>query len=611
MVAPSLSQAVISAASIPNAVAISISGATSPFSFVTVTLEEVVAPRVLEGLTTILLDATSYRSLPQSAVSAALLQALIQPLTMTFNLSSSVIDIPICSKIITTTCVTTLVQYSISVSLFNETGDQVGDAIKPIPFTPVDVLAVAPVISVTTLEDSINMTWVDANTDVEGYAIRVFFDVEGNSPDLPKYNASKFLPNELLVNATLSNTSTSYTITGCFPTDTGGTHCIYPWTVYQVVMNSIDELRDIATSLLAVTQEGRQRAVAGPNDYSPVRNPTTFVIRTYLPRPWAGQPLNFTAYWTGQYNQSGSFNAPFSNSTLQHLELTSIGSCVDLTTLRIFNLIPYSQITVYFASINRAGVALQYSGPVVAYTAESFANTPNPPVLTVDTNTSTLVVVTWSQPVPPYGIIIRYQLSVGYSPFSPFSNYSIIYDSKNTTITYALFDPSVITSADVRVRAYTSVGAGPWSDAAVDKRPTIDTPAASNKGAERDTLIGTLVPLSFILVVVVLILIFRKPRIVVENFSFPVPDAWEMDRKRLTIEHMIGEGISGKVHRAILHFLVENHAGKFKRGEQGSVQLNLRRLCGFAADIANGMAFLSKKKWVHRGRVCIMTERFN
>ena len=58
-------------------------------------------------------------------------------------------------------------------------------------------------------------------------------------------------------------------------------------------------------------------------------------------------------------------------------------------------------------------------------------------------------------------------------------------------------------------------------------------------------------------------------------------------------------------------FLVENHAGKFKRGEQGPVQLNLRRLCGFAADIANGMAFLSKKKWVHRGRVCIMTERFN
>ena len=278
MVVPSLSQAVISTTPVLNAVTININGATTPYMSVTVIVEEQVALSVLDRLSAILLSETSYRMEPQSSVRASLKTFLFQPLILTFASSTSV-NIPLCNKLVSAACVTPFIQYSISASMYNETGEKVGETSTTF-FTPTDVLDIAPVISSTaTLEDSINITWTDANHDVEAYVIRVFFDVEGNSPELSKYNASTYLPNELLVNVTLSHDTFSHVITGCFPTDPGDTHCIYPWTVYQVVLISIDQIRrNVSTQLLTVTQEGRQRVVAGPSDISPVRNPTAFVL---------------------------------------------------------------------------------------------------------------------------------------------------------------------------------------------------------------------------------------------------------------------------------------------------------------------------------------------
>ena len=339
---------------------------STPFTTLSVTSQEVLSASLLSTVASALYAGSSYEYMGKLAAETAVL-SLFPMITLTStssNSSSSSVSFPLCSKLTATGCVVPGIRYNITVSLMD--GDGVALESVSLTTSPVDQLYSPPRgLAATTGEGSIQVSWIhpdtaiNPNNTVLQYAVAVYFDAEGNAPDLGTYaNTTADMPNQLLVNITLGATATSASISGCYAMTLGSTHCIYPWTVYQITVTAVGTLRDDQAQVFAVTQEGPQRVVAGSSDIAPVTNPTSFIIRTYIPRPWAGAPLNYSVYWTGQFNQSGSFNAPITTSATAHVESLSFGVCTNLHTLRIFNVIPYSVITAYFAPINAAGIAV-------------------------------------------------------------------------------------------------------------------------------------------------------------------------------------------------------------------------------------------------------------
>ena len=284
-----------------------------------------------------------------------------------------------------------------------------------------------------------------------------------------------------------------------------------------------------------------------------VSSAALIAIRTIIPTPWAGMPVNFSCHYTGTYNQTGSFNDFIqSNNPNARVEGLYYPNNASFWIIRIAKLIPYSTITLYFAPVTVAGVALNYSGPATVVLPPTAANTPSPPILTRDTTNSSNIIISWYAPYPPYGLIILYQVCINYDVYSPL-NFTVVYNSTNTSVTSVALSSSIVYTNNVRVRAFTSVGPSAWSDEAVNLVPTTPPIEISSSSDTGIILAAVLVPvLAVVVVALVILLLVRYKRRPYDELKFPAPDQWEVSAKRIVLISKIGEGAFGAVFSAYL-----------------------------------------------------------
>jgi hypothetical protein len=392
-----------------------------------------------------------------------------------------------------------------------------------------------------------------------GYRVEVRFDVEENAPMLLTYEQSLNiqLPSALLIEPLFPPNTTSCLIRGCYhviglssPTQQ---HCLSPWTVYQVVVTAVGSLYDGYARSFAVTLEERQRTSGIGGQYVADSTTDTVLIRATVPQPLSGQPLSFACHWIGQYNQSGSFMDPITTipgSTVEAVGLS--GLCQSSYIIRIFNVIPYSEVTAWFASVNSAGPSLSFVDPVVVRTLETYANIITNLTIQSHHNTTTIAVIAWDPPYPPYGIIVRYQLMTGLDPQRPASSGTIVYDSNDTTTLRAFIDLDDIPSdGNVRARAFTRVGAGQWSGTAVNVVPSASSSSWSS--VARNVVLEIVLPiLTLVIIMAALVMVYQRRRRSLEVFTFPPPDRWELRPSSLELRGSIGKGAFGKVCEAVL-----------------------------------------------------------
>ena len=480
------------------------------------------------------------------------------------------LTVPRCANTIpnTTQCLQANTVYSSVISAFNGS-DVLLDAFT-LTIGPVPKVNAAPAsLSLTPGQYSIEAAWshptpiANASNTVQTYRIQIFLADEGNFQDLAGYAASPsaLMPVELDLGATLDSNLVVYNITGCYNGSDALVHCIAPWTVYQVVVTAIgSEFTDSAFAIAATLTAPQPHAVNSTwFSYSP--STTQFTIRTSLPFPWTGQPTAYYYQWTGDYNQAGNQTTVISTVPGALVEALSFANTgVPIHVLRMFNLIPATTIIAYFAPVNSAGRALELSGPVIGRTRETAANTPLAPILSAGaeySNFSSAFVVTWSAPVPPFGVIVRYQIAINFDQFNPVDSFIIVYDSINTTIFETELNATValtLMNGDVRVRAFTSTGPSSWSDRAIDNRPipVVPTTSPQTRTISGGAIAAIVVPITAVLILLVLLVLSKNRRVKEDIFEFPAPDEWEIAPTTLHIKDTIGSGAFGKVYSAML-----------------------------------------------------------
>jgi hypothetical protein len=206
--------------------------------------------------------------------------------------------------------------------------------------------------------------------------------------------------------------------------------------------------------------------------------------------------------------------------------------------IRFTSLIPFTNYTYWFSPITSAGPALVEGGPYRIRTLQSAANQPPAPFL-YDSSHSDFVIVSINPPVPPYGIIVRYDIGVPSSmdvlKFDVLHSTTDISSSGNATLSTARIDVS-----SIRVRAYTSVGPGPWSDRAIDKRTPYTAPL-EDQGEALTIGLSIILPIVVLLIIVVMWLM-RRHREDLKHpvFPFPPSDHWEIDRTLIEFNELLG-----------------------------------------------------------------------
>jgi hypothetical protein len=147
--------------------------------------------------------------------------------------------------------------------------------------------------------------------------------------------------------------------------------------------------------------------------------------------------------------------------------------------------------------------------------------------------------VVMSAPVPPYGIIVRYD--IGVPSAQDVLELDVLFSTTNITSTNVTLFLDGIDVSSIRVRAYTSVGPGPWSDRAVvrrsDEAPVLEEYRPEALGIS----LGVVVPIMFLLIILVVWLVRRhRDDLKHPPFPFPPPDHWEIDRSLIEFNELLG-----------------------------------------------------------------------
>ena len=415
-----------------------------------------------------------------------------------------------------------------------------------------------------TTDSTVSLTWnppreLAAASSVY-YDVRVRYESEGDAPHLEEYMS---LDRDLVHELELVSGGGPYSfhtdegrieLNGCFEVNgDGATHCIAPWTVYQITIDSHGDNVTVRDVVFATTKDGRMKYSTHYDII--VEFPNILVHRSYIPEPWQGDPIAYNLRIQSEYgvvtesNNVSVYLSPHPKSIETFIAISSY-TIVERQThpeddspifaIRFTNLSPYTRYTYWITPITSAGPALVEGGPFYARTLESTANRPPAPVISDSPLGDDYVMVSFAAPVPPYGIITKYD--VGVPNAIDVVRFDVLHSATNMSMTNATINVRGIDATSIRVRAYTSVGAGPWSDRAVDMR----TPARVSLQESTDNTalgasLGVILPILVVLVVLV-VWLMRKRRKDERHpvFPFPPPDRWEIDRSLLEFNELLG-----------------------------------------------------------------------
>jgi hypothetical protein len=166
------------------------------------------------------------------------------------------------------------------------------------------------------------------------------------------------------------------------------------------------------------------------------------------------------AYFEWEELRCQDLNGEFDGFSYRLVDMTSglaptMGK-TNVTHLWLEGLSGFTQYEITVCAFNHTFASP--ADPLVFNTPEDIPTAPRD-VLVYERTSSSLTVV-WKAPVPPNGIITKYDLKYYTSDSEKIlvqsaDTYKVVLSNLTANVSYGL-----------RVRAYTSVGEGPWSDAA-------------------------------------------------------------------------------------------------------------------------------------------------
>jgi hypothetical protein len=163
------------------------------------------------------------------------------------------------------------------------------------------------------------------------------------------------------------------------------------------------------------------------------------------------------------------------------------------------------------------------------------------------------VLVSWTEPSPLPGVILRYDLVNNLNDGSSGGN--LLYSGNSTTVT--LQRP---VDLDFRVRAVTAAGEGPYSSSSVIVSSTSDAQLVSRPEFYAPIAAGLALLLIIIFVVVRK---YREQRRKASALAFVAPkaDEWERDPTQVTLGRKLGQGNFGIVYSAAATNITEDKPG--------------------------------------------------
>jgi hypothetical protein len=164
-----------------------------------------------------------------------------------------------------------------------------------------------------------------------------------------------------------------------------------------------------------------------------------------------------------------------------------------------------------------------------------------------------VVVVSWTEPSPLPGVILRYDLinnlddglSVG----------TLLYSGNDTVVTL----PRPI-DVDFSVRAVTAAGEGEYSNPSMVVSSTSNSQLVSRPEFFAPIAAGLAL---LLIIIIVVVRKYREQRRKTEALAFVAPkaDEWERDPTQVTLGRKLGQGNFGIVFSAVASNITEDHPG--------------------------------------------------
>jgi cbb3-type cytochrome oxidase subunit 3 len=333
---------------------------------------------------------------------------------------------------------------------------------------PGDILEVAPVnttlrlqVNASTTATTVTLEWTALAhaTSPSGYALWLKYASAYNgylaeADDLESLNlAVELVPVNSSTRIALPGSASTYTFAGCFrDSATSAQHCISPWTVYRAfVLPLFDGVSGAPSLATAVTLVGDTAdiVVLEVEEVSA----SSITLAWTMSSPLAGPIESFSLQILGS---SGDRNISYTNT-----RSASDQAANSRYSFTVADLQPYTQYQFVLEARGTASTGTDTAANLTTSTAESVPSKMNAVVVSFDDSGDTAL-VSWTQPSPLPGVIIKYEVVVGYQ--EGVSSGVIVYSG--TALSASL---PTATGSDFRVRATTSAGSGPWSDAPAQK----------------------------------------------------------------------------------------------------------------------------------------------
>eukprot|EP00049_Salpingoeca_infusionum_P013696 m.255857 g.255857 ORF g.255857 m.255857 type:complete len:1647 (+) comp15510_c1_seq1:574-5514(+) len=408
----------------------------------------------------------------------------------------------------------------------------------------------SPSHSLATYAPKIKASWNEpyipssVTYQVLGYTIQVRYATENNGL-LTKTGASQQFSKELLE---LSSKQRLYNvaalrnleISGCFHDYAlNRTHCLKPFTTYRITIRTLSSGFHGAPSDIYITTP----------EITPTVSPTVTVasnqesvVTLNVKRPNPSSLLSIITGYRVVYtsNEGPGLDGEYTE-TIPDAASAQLNTPSQATSISVANLRAYTTYNFEVYALTSAGASP--SRTVEARTAETVPGMMAAITIGRQQARTGQVHISWDAPNPLPGVIIYYEVVSGYKTS----------EEPGEIVYHGLELEAYVQSntTDLRVRAATSKGAGPWSE----------LPAEQNQSGIdvflKPYVIGTLIGvLLLVIVAAVMFAVKRRSQLLLEKalqdeFVAPPADKWEYPRSKLTMGRHLGEGAFGVVCEAI------------------------------------------------------------
>ncbi|EGD77336.1 TK protein kinase [Salpingoeca rosetta] len=339
--------------------------------------------------------------------------------------------------------------------------------------------------------------------------------------------------------------SSAYDLEGCYYDFTSNTtHCLKPWTTYQVTVRALTAFLGPGVTIHVTTPRARPTTPPRLHTADHAGSPSSVTLQVSRPQPLTTVITGFRVDYTSERGETGVYMYNITEPLTSQLTVPD-----SQFNIRIPDLLPYTKYDFSLSAVSAEG-----SSPLLLASTQTDEGVPGKmaPVSFGNKLENGEWEVSWQPLVPAPGAILRYDI-IQDEDLQGNGSVSHSFAGNVTAATVSL--PSRL----IRIRAVTAKGEGEWSE----------LPALSSGSSNSflDVLLSPAVAsgaaggLLMIIIVIVVVVVRRRSRrlekLASETFKAPPPDEWEYDPQRLSLGAELGKGAFGVVFEGVVNGIRE------------------------------------------------------